>query len=133
MLVPTKFGGPYRIEARSMVNGTMQTIVLDDVLFGDVWICSGQSNMQFTVVMVNYIYIYILNSHWPIQTVIMATSSKRLLPMLVQDTCILCVALVCLVDEAMMIQSIFLKRTELNSMAIKCTSINFLRYDAFIL
>ena len=112
-----------------MVNGTMQTIVLDDVLFGDVWICSGQSNMQFTVVMVNYTYIspqFSLadsNSH----------HSKRLLSMLVQDTCILCVASVCLVDEAMMIQSISLKRTELNSMAIKCTSINFLRYDAFIL
>jgi sialate O-acetylesterase len=48
------FGGPYRIEAHSMVNGTMKTITLDDVMFGDVWICSGQSNMAFTVVMVYY-------------------------------------------------------------------------------
>ena len=25
------------------------TITLNNVLFGDVWVCSGQSNMQFTV------------------------------------------------------------------------------------
>ncbi len=30
-------------------NGTLVTITLHDVLFGDVWICSGQSNMQLTV------------------------------------------------------------------------------------
>jgi sialate O-acetylesterase len=28
------------------------TITLHDVLFGDVWICSGQSNMQMTVSMI---------------------------------------------------------------------------------
>jgi sialate O-acetylesterase len=28
------------------------TITLHDVLFGDVWICSGQSNMQLTVSMI---------------------------------------------------------------------------------
>ena len=53
MLTPTMFGGPYRIEAYSMVNGKMTTIVLDDIMFGDVWMCSGQSNMEFTVVMVD--------------------------------------------------------------------------------
>ena len=53
MLPPTTFGGPYYIEARSSVNGSMQTIALEDVMFGDVWICSGQSNMVFTVNMVN--------------------------------------------------------------------------------
>ncbi|XP_013070166.2 sialate O-acetylesterase-like [Biomphalaria glabrata] len=26
------------------------TLALEDILFGDVWICSGQSNMQFTVI-----------------------------------------------------------------------------------
>jgi sialate O-acetylesterase len=35
------------------VSGTLVTITLHDVLFGDVWICSGQSNMQLTV---NLIY-----------------------------------------------------------------------------
>jgi sialate O-acetylesterase len=37
-------GGPYTI----MVNGN-NTIELNNVLFGDVWICGGQSNMQFAV------------------------------------------------------------------------------------
>ena len=32
--------------------GTLVTITIHDVLFGDVWICSGQSNMQLTVNMI---------------------------------------------------------------------------------
>jgi sialate O-acetylesterase len=32
-----------------LANGTLETITLEDVLFGDVWICSGQSNMHFAV------------------------------------------------------------------------------------
>ncbi|XP_067675204.1 sialate O-acetylesterase-like [Haliotis asinina] len=40
-------GGPYNITATSNEG----SISLTDVLFGDVWICSGQSNMQFTVSM----------------------------------------------------------------------------------
>lgn len=63
MFPATSFGGPYRIEASSMVNDRIITIVLDDVMFGDVWICSGQSNMEFTLKMVmnntrNYKYVY---------------------------------------------------------------------------
>ena len=34
-------GGPYQINIRS--EGC--SVTLDDVLFGDVWFCSGQSNM----------------------------------------------------------------------------------------
>ena len=30
-------------------NGTRVTIILHDVLFGDLWICSGQSNMEYAV------------------------------------------------------------------------------------
>ncbi|RFM26549.1 sialate O-acetylesterase [Deminuibacter soli] len=37
-------GGPYTLQ----VNGT-NSITLSDVLMGDVWICSGQSNMEFHV------------------------------------------------------------------------------------
>lgn len=38
--------------AHSTVKGEEKTINLMDVMFGDVWICSGQSNMEFTVVQV---------------------------------------------------------------------------------
>lgn len=40
-----KEGGPYKL----IVKGKKNTITLDDVLIGEVWICSGQSNMQWTV------------------------------------------------------------------------------------
>lgn len=45
-------GGPYTIIATSKVGETTSSISLEDVLFGDVWVCSGQSNMQFTLTQV---------------------------------------------------------------------------------
>ena len=42
---------PHTISAMSSAG----TIMLEDILFGDVWICSGQSNMQFTLGMVRLI------------------------------------------------------------------------------
>ena len=39
-----KAGGPYQM----VIKGTNE-IILDDILLGDVWICSGQSNMEFTM------------------------------------------------------------------------------------
>ena len=42
-LDPIEAGGPYVISAES--RGC--NITLSDVLFGDVWLCSGQSNMDF--------------------------------------------------------------------------------------
>ncbi|MGY0407880.1 MAG: sialate O-acetylesterase [Polaribacter sp.] len=36
-------GGPYRVTIKGD-----ETIVLKDVLIGEVWLCSGQSNMEFT-------------------------------------------------------------------------------------
>jgi sialate O-acetylesterase len=44
--------GPFDIHVtQPSANGTLVTITIHDVLFGDVWLCSGQSNMQFTVSM----------------------------------------------------------------------------------
>ena len=40
---PPPAGGPYTIE----IAGRQQTVELHEVLVGDVWICAGQSNMQF--------------------------------------------------------------------------------------
>ncbi|WP_113663388.1 sialate O-acetylesterase [Pedobacter nanyangensis] len=38
-------GGPYQL----IIRGGKEGISIDDVLLGDVWVCSGQSNMEFAV------------------------------------------------------------------------------------
>ncbi len=49
-LDPVSDEGPFDIHvSQPLANGTLVTITLHDILFGDVWICSGQSNMQLTV------------------------------------------------------------------------------------
>jgi sialate O-acetylesterase len=49
-LDPVSDEGPFDIRvSQPLANGTLVTITIHDVLFGDVWVCSGQSNMQFTV------------------------------------------------------------------------------------
>lgn len=42
-LEPVEAGGPYNVTAAS----NKETVTLTDVLFGDVWLCGGQSNMEF--------------------------------------------------------------------------------------
>lgn len=42
---PLEAGGPFTLE----VQGSAEKIALQDVLIGDVWLCSGQSNMEWTV------------------------------------------------------------------------------------
>jgi sialate O-acetylesterase len=46
-----KAGGPYEMK----VSGSNQ-IILKDILFGDVWLCSGQSNMETTMSRVSPLY-----------------------------------------------------------------------------
>jgi sialate O-acetylesterase len=42
--------GPFEIlVTQPVANGTLVTITLKNVLYGDVWICSGQSNMAWAV------------------------------------------------------------------------------------
>jgi sialate O-acetylesterase len=49
-LDPVSDEGPFDIHvSQPLVNGTLVTIIIHDVLFGDVWLCSGQSNMELTV------------------------------------------------------------------------------------
>lgn len=50
-LDPISGDEPYTIEvSQPFSDSKIAKITLHDVLFGDVWICSGQSNMQMTVV-----------------------------------------------------------------------------------
>ncbi len=44
-LPPMAEGGPYQLTAQDCLTG--ETCVVDDILVGDVWLASGQSNMQF--------------------------------------------------------------------------------------
>ncbi|KAF0030797.1 hypothetical protein F2P81_017528 [Scophthalmus maximus] len=44
-LEPVEAGGPYSVTAS--VQGSVLALTLTDVLFGDVWLCGGQSNMAF--------------------------------------------------------------------------------------
>ncbi len=42
-LDPMEAGGPYQL----VVKGPTNTVAFDDVLLGEVWVCSGQSNMEW--------------------------------------------------------------------------------------
>jgi sialate O-acetylesterase len=44
-LAPMAYGGPYTLQ----IAGKSDTLQYKDVLIGDVWVCSGQSNMEFPV------------------------------------------------------------------------------------
>ncbi len=46
-----KAGGPFQ-----MTFTASNEIILNDILFGDVWLCSGQSNMELTMQRVQYQY-----------------------------------------------------------------------------
>ena len=45
LLAARPAGGPYTLTMKA--SGT--SLTLKDVLFGDVWLCSGQSNMEFSI------------------------------------------------------------------------------------
>ncbi|XP_062995690.1 sialate O-acetylesterase [Elgaria multicarinata webbii] len=49
VLSPMSQGGPYKIEIQQYHREEVTNVTLNDVYFGDVWLCSGQSNMEMTV------------------------------------------------------------------------------------
>src|ERR1700761_3051308 len=59
-LSPLKAGGPYK-----MVLSGENVITLNDILMGDVWICSGQSNMEFPLSIANNAEREIKNANYP--------------------------------------------------------------------
>lgn len=44
---PMEAGGPYILTVTNLE--TQESIIVEDILIGDLWLASGQSNMQFTV------------------------------------------------------------------------------------
>lgn len=53
ILDPTEASGPYHITGWSKWRGEDVQIIIKNVMFGDVWVCGGQSNMAFTASMLN--------------------------------------------------------------------------------
>ncbi|MCA9735209.1 MAG: sialate O-acetylesterase [Deferribacteres bacterium] len=58
-LAPMPAGGPFQIT----ISGE-NTIQLQNILFGDVWVCSGQSNMYFRTAAAKNAYIDINNANY---------------------------------------------------------------------
>lgn len=54
-------GGPYQL----VIKGNTQ-VIYNDVLVGDVWICSGQSNMEWTVALTNNSEAEIAAANYPL-------------------------------------------------------------------
>ena len=62
-LDPVSDEGPFDIHvSQPSANGTMVTITIHDILFGDVWMCAGQSNMEMTVIEIFNATIEIANA-----------------------------------------------------------------------
>ncbi|HRN57460.1 MAG TPA: sialate O-acetylesterase, partial [Agriterribacter sp.] len=55
-------GGPYRV----VVKGKKNALTLDDVWIGEVWVCSGQSNMQWPVSASDNAKEEIAAAHYPL-------------------------------------------------------------------
>src|SRR5665213_4608448 len=45
--MPEQAGGPYMLTALGSASGAASSVTVSDILVGDVWVASGQSNMEF--------------------------------------------------------------------------------------
>lgn len=61
VMQPMTYGGPHTLA----VKGKGNTVSLDNILIGDVWLCSGQSNMEWTVKDVNNAAMEIASAYHP--------------------------------------------------------------------
>ena len=58
---PMEAGGPHRL----MVQGQKLTLTVNDILIGEVWLCSGQSNMEMTVATSDSASVEIKSANYP--------------------------------------------------------------------
>ena len=59
-LKPMPAGGPFDMRVKGK-----NEIILQNILIGDVWVCSGQSNMEWSVSRVNHAEMEIANATYP--------------------------------------------------------------------
>jgi sialate O-acetylesterase len=62
---PLAAGGPFELSATDRENGKDKTVALTNVLAGEVWVCSGQSNMELLVRQCNNPAQEIAAAHYP--------------------------------------------------------------------
>ena len=60
-LPPMQAGGPYTLNVKSL----KQTLSFTDILIGEVWICSGQSNMEFRLRSANHATEEVATANYP--------------------------------------------------------------------
>ena len=58
---PMQAGGPYTLNMKS----PKQTLSFTDILIGEVWICSGQSNMEFRLRSANHATEEVAAANYP--------------------------------------------------------------------
>ncbi|MFA5044334.1 MAG: sialate O-acetylesterase [Paludibacter sp.] len=60
-LSPMTYGGPYTLK----IQGKHNVVTMENILVGDIWLCSGQSNMEFQVKQANNAKIEIDSANYP--------------------------------------------------------------------
>ena len=75
-LDPMEAGGPYQL----VVTGKTNTVQINDVLLGEVWLCSGQSNMEFSLQGAANGPADIRKANYPTIRQLLVTKAKALTP-----------------------------------------------------
>ncbi len=76
-LSPLPAGGPYEMA----VKGKKNTVQIKNILLGDVWICSGQSNMEWSVKNTNNAKEEIANANFPQIRILDVPNTRGLKPL----------------------------------------------------
>lgn len=75
-LPPHRAGGPHRLEVR----GALRRLTLSDVWIGDVWLCAGQSNMEWTLAQAGDAAREVAAAHHPLVRHVKLPRRASLLP-----------------------------------------------------